>query len=678
LRSLPLQCHSAVVIFLDCSGIIMKKFVVVSLTVLAGFAAVAEPAIARDGRVGFFDRLFGTYDRPRVRVERRRAWWEDPAPSQRIIRGGRDNPVKIAQPPKKKKKPVYTVPIDPEDGENLGMGNLDYVPPKQVSMYFTGIAKMTADTTDASAIRLVLADRATTLRATAEVRKAVLDYYMTSGFKPVWTENGNINARGLAVLDVLAKATEEGLEPLRYKPAVLESFKGAVAQLDGDGLGLAQFDVGLTVAAVTYAMHVSGGAYEPERLSAYHDIKPERVSPDFAVKVLAKSPYPAEYLKLVVPTHPAYIAMRTELAQINTAQTPEAPQFPDGKRVRIGQKDARIGLLRDRLIADNYISVADAEVADDKRNVLDKELAKALKRLQEAKGVGQTSNLDSATVKALNGPNLADVKDKLLSSMERVRWLPKDLGSRYAMVNQASYRVNLIEDGKVIWASNVIVGKPMTQTAVFDDTFETVVFNPTWGVPQSIILKEYLPKLRANPGYIDKIGFKVVSANGKVVSSRSINWNLVGSNSGIGITQPAGDGNALGEVKFLFPNKHSIYMHDTPNRDLFSQSTRNFSHGCVRVENPREFAEVLLGMDRAEVDANIESGETSSVKVSRSTHVHLAYFTAWPDENGVLQYHSDAYGRDATLKKARALMANLSGANAGAKVVENATSEQVN
>ena len=149
-------------------------------------------------------------------------------------------------------------------------------------------------------------------------------------------------------------------------------------------------------------------------------------------------------------------------------------------------------------------------------------------------------------MKALNGPDIAEIKDKLLSSMERARWLPGDLGQRYVLVNQASYRVNLIENGRLAWASNVIVGKPLTQTAVFSDTFETVVINPTWGVPQSIILKEYLPKLRANPGYMDKIGFKVVTADGKVVSSRSIDWNSVGANSGIGITQPAGDGNALG------------------------------------------------------------------------------------------------------------------------------------
>lgn len=648
----------------------MKKIAVVSVSLLVAFAALAESSSAQEiqkrRRIGFFDRLFGNIDRPRARVETRRAWWEEDT-GPRIIRGGNQNSKIVAQ-----KRKVIPVEIDPEDGENFGMGNLNYFPPRLFAMFDPGFAKLSSEGTDTAAIRLVLADRTTTLRATLEVRKSVLEHYRDNGFKPLWTENGNINARGLAVLDLLSKANVEGLEPLRYKPAVLEAYAGAVAQLDGDGLGLAQFDVGLTAAALTYAMHVSGGAYEPERLSAYYDIKPERVSPGVAIKVLAYSPYPAEYLKSLAPTHPAYVAMKAELAKLVDTKPSDEPAFPDGKRVRIGQKDPRVELLRARLVDQNYMSIADAMAPDDKRSTLDKVLAKALKRYQEAKGIGQTSNLDSATVKALNGPDLSEVKDKLLSSMERVRWLPKDLGRRHVLVNQASYRVNLMEEGKVIWASNVIVGKPLTQTAVFDDTFETVVFNPTWGVPQSIILKEYLPKLRANPGYIDKIGFKVIKADGKVVSSRSIDWNSVGSNSGIGIMQPPGDGNALGEVKFLFPNKHSIYMHDTPNRELFSQSKRNFSHGCVRVENPREFAEVLLGMDRATVDSEIESGESKSVKVTQKTNVHLAYFTAWPDENGIMQYHSDAYGRDATLKTARALMFKISGGANGQRIVQNA------
>jgi L,D-transpeptidase YcbB len=662
----------------------MKKLVVVSLTVLVGFASLVEPASARDGRrPNFFERLFGSFDRPRTRVERPRNWWEDGSapPDVRIIRGGRDSgkvpKKKVATQGIKKRPSTPVVAIDPDVAEGLGMGNIDYAPVKLVSVVDPTFTKLVTAENDASAIRLVLSDRSSNIRATADVRKAVLDYYSTHSFKPLWTENGNINVSGLAVLELLSNADAEGLDPMRYKPAVLEAFQGAVAQLDGDGLALAQFDVGLTAAALSYAEHLSGGAFEPERLSAYYDIKPERKPADAVMRVMASSGFPADYLKSLAPSHPAYAVMKAELAKVTSSAPSDVPAFPEGKRVRIGQKDPRVVLLRERLIDANFISVVDADVADEKRAVLDKGLAKALKRFQEAKGIGQTSNLDQATVKALNGPDLSEVREKLISSMERVRWLPKFMGSRHVLVNQASYRVNLIEDNRVIWASNVIVGKPLTQTAVFDDKFETVVFNPTWGVPQSIILNEYLPKLRANPGYLDKIGFKVIAANGDVVSSRSINWNSIGANSGIGIQQPSGDGNALGEVKFLFPNKHSIYMHDTPNRNLFSESKRNFSHGCVRVENPREFAEVLLGWDRDQVDTEIDGGESSSVKVTKPTEVHLAYFTAWPDENGIMQYHSDAYARDVTLKNARNLMRKIYGGDAGAKLVENISGGQV-
>ena len=170
----------------------MKKLIVVSLTALVGFATLAEPSLARDGqRVSFFDRLFGRFDKPRVRVQKR-AWWEDkPSTSPAVIRPVKVKPKQVAKKPK-----VVPVAIDPEDGENLGLGNLNYMPPKLVSMYLNGFEKLDGEATNVSAIRLILADRTTTLRATADVRKAVLEYYKDSGFKPLWTENGNINARG--------------------------------------------------------------------------------------------------------------------------------------------------------------------------------------------------------------------------------------------------------------------------------------------------------------------------------------------------------------------------------------------------------------------------------------------------------------------------------------------------
>ena len=192
----------------------------------------------------------------------------------------------------------------------------------------------------------------------------------------------------------------------------------------------------------------------------------------------------------------------------------------------------------------------------------------------------------------------------------------------------------------------------MTQTVAFSDELETVVFNPTWGVPQSIIYKEMLPKLRRDPGYFDRIGWKVVAPNGKVVKSRSVQWWKFGKKIPYSIIQPPSDDNALGEVKFLFPNKHNIYMHDTPLKKLFKEQVRAFSHGCIRVEDPRTLAEHVLGWDREKIDDMIASGANEEIKLDHPIPVHLTYFTAWLDESGKIVFYADTYKRDKRLDKA--------------------------
>jgi L,D-transpeptidase YcbB len=655
----------------------MKKFYSTGVAVLAGLAVMAESAVAQEGqrprRKGFFESLFGGPSKPRRQVFNEREWWENDNNNVRIIRPPKREKKTATKPqPKKQAAPkvVKTAFIDPEVSEGFGLGNLTYSLPKLATVYDASFRNELTVDTEASAIRAVLTDKATDLRSLEAVRKAVLNHYKASGFKPLWTKQGVMTPRTLALLSHLSKAQEEGLDPLRYKPSVIETFEVGEAQFQNDILGAAQFDVGLTVAAVTYAIHQSGGAYEPERLSQYHDVKPDAVSSAVALRVLAHSPFPGEYLKSLAPAHPAYGAMKAELAALPVADAPEI--MASGKRVRIGQKDPRITQLRQLLLAEGHLGAAGAEVDFDKEDVLDKSLGKALKAYQAAKGIPQTSNLDTITVRTINGPDFNDRRQLLLTNMERVRWLPKQMGSRHVFVNQASYLVDVYDQNQVIWESNVIVGKATTQTNVFSDTMETVVLNPSWGMPQSILLGEYLPKLRANPGYLDKIGYKVVNANGKVVPSRSINWNAVGSGSGIGVQQPPGESNALGKVKFLFPNKHSVYMHDTPNRHLFAEAKRNFSHGCVRVENPIEFASVLLKRDRADIDAEIDGGGSQSIKISIPTKVHLTYFTAWPDKSGKMQYYSDAYGRDATLREARETVAKVLGLKADQQVSQKA------
>ena len=197
----------------------------------------------------------------------------------------------------------------------------------------------------------------------------------------------------------------------------------------------------------------------------------------------------------------------------------------------------------------------------------------------------------------------------------------------------------------------VVVGTKANQTYFFDDTIELVEFNPYWGVPQSIIINEMLPKLRADPSYLDRLGYEV-TAGGRAVSSSSVNWNAVGKGSGIGVRQPPSDGNALGELKILFPNSHAIYMHDTPSKSLFQRDTRALSHGCIRLHDPRAMAAKVLGTSVADIGSHIAGGQNKQVQLSTKVPVHIAYFTAWPDDAGTVEYFADVYGRDSYLRKA--------------------------
>jgi murein L,D-transpeptidase YcbB/YkuD len=646
----------------------MNRLILLSVSVAAALAVTMPAAdaeiIKKKKRGSFFESLFGFEGNSRDRKIRRsgRAWWE---------RDG-DYGVRILEDGSFFRNGRAIADIDPEEGSGYGMGNLNYSLPKRVAVLDSSFSTLSTVETAQSFIRLVLSDKETPVRASEPIRKVVLDHYRNTGFKPLWTVDGKLSARAETLLQLLAKAGEEGLNPDRYLPAVLSSYSDPAGQLASDGIALAQLDVGLTVAALDYARHLSGGAFEPERLSRYHDVKPDYVDPATALKVLAYSPFPIEYLKGLAPTHPAYGAFKTALAEL-AVKADDIKTFPGGKRIKLGQKDVRIRELRTRLKAEGFVPANAEEIGEKKIETLDKPLAKILKAYQKSKGISQTGNLDQNTVRALSGGDSADVlREKLIANMERIRWLPKNMGRRHVLVNQASFTVNVMENGKSTWKSKVIVGKPNTQTAVFSDEMETVVFNPTWGVPQSILLNEYLPKLRNDPSYLDRKGFQVVNARGKRVSSSDIDWYSVGKGSGIGVVQPAGDDNALGKIKFLFPNSHNIYMHDTPTRELFAETQRSFSHGCVRVENPKEFAQVVLRWDAAAVDKKLGTSNTQSVKVPDPIKVHLTYFTAWPDDSGKIQYFSDIYGRDEGLGRALKSTAEVFGRKRTAELVQNA------
>ena len=516
----------------------------------------------------------------------------------------------------------------------------------------------------AQAIYRELQSREAAPRVTREEKTAIIELYRSNGFKPLWTAADGLDQRGQDVLSLLAKSADEAMEPLDYLPPALGAFTDSPASFKGDMVHLARLDLGLTAMALKYARHASGGRIIPNRLTKYNDITPEPVAPATALKVLAWSPFPVEYLKGLQPKHPAYALFKTELAkkraQLHAA---ESETIPLGKRVKPGSKDSRIVLTRHHLERLGYLNAAsagpeivpvatDANVEEDPQQVLDAEVSAALKAFQTEAQIKVTGALDQATVNALNGRSEERMVAKLVYNMERLRWLPKSLGNRYVFVNQAAYQLEVVENGREVWRTKVIIGKSNTQTVSFHDRMETVVFNPSWGVPPSIIKNEMLPILRRDPSYLDRLGYRVVTRNGQIVRSSSVNWSAYSKGVPYSIQQPPSDDNALGEVKFLFPNSHSIYFHDTPARSLFERSARAFSHGCVRVENPRFFAETLLKLDAAEVAKRIDSGVSQSAKVRDDIKVHLTYFTSWPDQTGRIVYYDDVYGRDQRMETA--------------------------
>jgi murein L,D-transpeptidase YcbB/YkuD len=490
-----------------------------------------------------------------------------------------------------------------------------------------------------------------TIRATAGERKALVDFYRQNGFRPLWVSTEGLGERGRSVLRLFQAAADDGMSPEDYLPSRAEFFDG-VAFTDQDMDLLASLDLELSARALRYARHASGGRIVPDQLTKYYDITPQTVDLAIAMHALQRSPDPAAYLKSLQPSHPAYAIFKKALAGLHELKGDAKPELIEpGEPINAGQEDPDVALVRRALAVLGY---GETEALSGEEAILDGSFSETLRTFQADARIRQTGALDAATIQALKDRTGSAAISRLVYNMERLRWLPKSLGERHVFVNQAAYSLKVVDDGRVIWRTKVIVGKPNSQTVAFSDNMERVVFNPTWGVPPSMMKNDMIPKLRRDPGYLDRLGYRVlIPGSRKIVRSRSINWGMYRNGKvPFLVLQPPGDDNALGELKFLFPNAHDIYMHDTPTRDLFKKEVRAFSHGCVRVENPRDFAELLLGMDQSEIAARIDSGETQETPITRATAVHLTYFTDWPADDGRLITYDDIYGRDERMARA--------------------------
>jgi murein L,D-transpeptidase YcbB/YkuD len=606
----------------------------------SGISAGEEPAKKRTP--GFFEQLLGRASQGSA---------ENTRTNRRTMNRRAERDMLLGESvPSNRKRVAIVVDDDPEADPGLGTGNLTYMPPKLVPLSGIALTEPRPFEAGAAHIHDQLTAAGPALRLLPAAREALVAQYVARGFQPLWLENGTLGARGASVLALLAAADQEGLDPAAYLPTPLQTFNDRPPT--HDAAAMARLDLDLSAAALRYAHDASGGQFDPRKLSRYNDITPRWIEAPEALKVITWSPFAVDYLKSLHPTHPAYAAMKNALAKLIATQRDTLAEQPiaDGEIIKTGDSDPRVPALRRRLASLGYPS---APGPDADRDVLEPALSEQLRSFQRASGIKATGAVGPKTLAALNAGSVPTDANRLIDNMERLRWLPRNLGPRYVFVNPPAFAAEVIENGRTVWETRVIVGKPNTQTVSFYDEMELVVFNPSWGVPPSIIANEYLPKLRRDPGYLDRIGFKVVNQQGKVVPSRSISWSSYGRKVPYGIHQPPGSDNALGEIKFLFPNSHNIYMHDTPKRELFTEDVRAFSHGCVRVQNPREFASVLLGWSAEDVTEHVTSKKSETVRMKSKIPVYLTYFTAWPDESGNIQYFNDIYGRDRSMETAR-------------------------
>ncbi|WP_428839567.1 L,D-transpeptidase family protein [Brucella oryzae] len=490
------------------------------------------------------------------------------------------------------------------------------------------------------------------VKAEKEIAQAIVDYYSNER-SFMWSADHKVLDRAKNVAAFFARADEDGLNPDEYAVTIPADSFDATAETERQQK-LAEFEIRMSARALRYAIDAGEGRVVADRLSGFHDLPRNRVDPKAVLERLATESDPSAYLHGFQPSNEQYAALKRELANTEPPSAEPIRLSLNGiiKPGDTNDQLSKVVALISRHAPASYLAehkqALDTHASGD---VYDPELVAAIKDYQKLSGGTPDGIIGRNTVSALQGEQSSVKRDRILYSMERLRWLPHDFGTRYVMVNQPAYRAEYFEDGKEKLAMNVVIGSPTHQTYFFYNKVQTVVFNPSWGVPRSIILNEMLPKVMRDTSYLDRNGYEVY-VGGKKVSASAVNWSAVAAGKAhVGIRQKPSLDNALGELKILFPNAHDIYMHDTPAKSYFSRDMRALSHGCIRLERPRDMAAAVLGTSVTDLQKYFGKNERG-IKVKEPVPVFISYFTAWPEADGKIHYYGDVYNRDAGLQKA--------------------------
>ncbi len=476
---------------------------------------------------------------------------------------------------------------------------------------------------------------------------ALRPLYAQTNYQPIWVDSRGLTKRATQALEVISRADSQGLNPELYAVNLIRSV-AAMPQSDTETSLRVRLslEVLMSHAVMEYASDMHGGVSKPQ-----WDTGKPAISAEEKMALLnqaAATNDTAGYLNALAPTSKEYAALKGVFDRYQTiASNGGWPHFSSGKPIKPGMSDPRVATLRQILVANGDLQTSAPSAQPD---LYDAQTQEAMKRFQERHGIEADGVIGTSTQQALAVP-VSERLAQIAMTMERMRWMPQDMGTRYVLVNIPSYTLTAIS-GNDRLNMNVIVGKPTSKTPMFSKNITDVVLNPSWGVPAKIAVNEMLPKVRKNPGYLARAGYTVTAANGEVVNPHDIDWSSVGhGNFGYSFRQKPGDGNALGKVKFNIPDSDNIYLHDTANRGLFAQADRSLSHGCVRLGDPKALTEFVLkheGWDEAKIDASYESSASRNVSIT-PLPVHLVYWTSWVDTQGRAHFGRDIYNMDKKL-----------------------------
>jgi len=471
------------------------------------------------------------------------------------------------------------------------------------------------------------------------------EVYERRGFKPAWSGIGRMEA----LIELVRATALDGLDPEDYHLDDLER----VHQMLVNGRELnaqerAALDIALTDSLIRLGYHQRFGKVNPYDLDPEWNFSRELRGRDPAtvVQEAIDADSLTDFRDKVFPRVELYRRLQAFLAEYRRiADAGGWSPVPEGPTLRPGDSDERLQALMKRLaVTGDLQSDARTDVS-----VYGGELEAALKNFQERHGLDADGIVGPASLRALN-VSVDDRIDQLRVNLERARWVLDNLEDDFIIVNIAGFRAYVFRGRKEEWSTRVMVGKTYRKTPVFRSTMKYVVFNPTWTVPYSIATKDLLPAIQRDPQYLTARNFIVKNRNGDIVDPASVDWaSLSRRNFPYTLVQQPGTNNALGEIKFIFPNEYAVYLHDTPSKTLFSRSARTFSSGCVRVEHPFDFAEVLLGpdgWDSERVQAERMRRETKSVFLSKPMPVLLLYWTTEVGADGQIRFYEDVYERD--------------------------------